>query len=148
MSKIDVKIKRVLPTAILPYQATGGAAGLDLCACLEEELELRPGQRVKIPTGLAIQLPGDEVVALVCARSGLAAKHGLTLTNGVGVIDSDYRGEIQVLLTNMGNETVFIRHGERIAQMLFVPVLPASLSVVEELESTERGGGGFGSTGI
>ena len=147
MNSIDVRIKQISPQSKVPQYATDGSAGLDLCACLEADVEVKSGERVKIPTGLAIQLPGVQVVALVCARSGLAAKYGLTLTNGVGVVDSDYRGEIQVLLTNTGNDTVIIHQGDRIAQLLFVPVCLAKLSVVEDLDLTERGNGGFGSTG-
>lgn len=150
--EIVVKVKRIhsretdLEVA-LPAYATPGAAGMDVCACLREEIVIPPGQRGKIPTGLAIELPGPEVVALVCARSGLAAKHGISLTNAVGVIDSDYRGEIQILLSNHGSEAFTVKHGDRIAQMLFAPVFLARMVEADALEDSERGGGGFGSTG-
>ncbi len=131
-----------------PHYATAGAAAVDLKACLEHSMLLKAKGQVKVPTGIAIQLPGPHVVALVFARSGLAAKHGINLTNGVGVIDSDYRGEVQVLLTNHGEEDFTINHGDRIAQMAFLPVFAARFVQMDELEDTERGAGGFGSTGV
>ena len=149
---IEVKIKKVNiineREGIIPYYATAGAAGADLYAYTGQEIFIKPGERVSIPTGIAIELPSPKVVALVFARSGLAAKKGLALSNGVGVIDSDYRGEIAVLMTNFGQEDVHIKHGERIAQMLFVEVAIASFVAVEELGDTVRGSGGFGSTGL
>lgn len=147
---IDVKFKRVREDleVILPSYATPGSAGVDLHACLEQDLEVQPGQRVRVPTGWAMELPGPQVVGLVFARSGLAAKYGLALGNGVGVIDSDYRGEIQVLMVNQGAEAVVIHPGERIAQMVFIPVWHARLTETASLSETERGGGGFGSTGV
>lgn len=148
---IEVKVKKVSnennSEGIIPYYATAGAAGADLYACMNQEMIISPGERVRIPTGIAIELPGSNVVALVFARSGLADKKGLALSNGVGVIDSDYRGEILVLMTNFGQEDVIIKHGERIAQMLFVEVAIASFVAVNELGDTARGTGGFGSTG-
>lgn len=139
----------------LPTYATGGSAGMDLRACLDEPVELpgtadassgRPNSAL-IPTGLAIALPGPDYAALIFARSGLAVKHGLALSNGVGLIDSDYRGELKVGLVNLSPEPYTIRPGERIAQLVIVPVAQASLTVVSELDDTARGSGGFGSTG-
>ncbi len=148
---IEVKVKKVgnvnNSEDIIPHYATAGAAGADLYASINQEMIITPGERVRVPTGIAIELPGPEVVALVFARSGLADKKGLALSNGVGVIDSDYRGEIAVLMTNFGQEEVIIKHGERIAQMLFVEVAIASFVAVNELGDTARGSGGFGSTG-
>ena len=145
---MDLNVKRTNPYAILPRYATAGAAGMDLSACLPEEpVTLEPGQRALIPTGVAMALPPLHV-GLVFARSGLAVKRGITLSNGVGVIDSDYRGEIRVGLINLGSESVTISHGERIAQLAVLPVVQASLAEAEELDETERGGGGFGSTGV
>jgi dUTP pyrophosphatase len=150
--EITVKIKKFhdgdKPYPQTPFYATPGSAGVDLCACLHEDVTVLPGERAKIPTGIAIELPGSGVVALICARSGLAAKAGITLTNAVGVIDSDYRGEIQVLIINHGSEPFIIKHGDRIAQMLFIPVFLAKLVECSELAESERGSGGFGSTGI
>jgi dUTP pyrophosphatase len=151
-NKITVRIKKVKTGgssgARTPFYASPGAAGADLYACLENDLLVKPGQRVGVPTGIAIELPGPEVAALVFARSGLASKKGLALSNGVGVIDSDYRGEIVVLMVNLGQEEVTVRNGDRIAQMLLIPVCQASFIEAEELGITERGEGGFGSTGI
>jgi len=150
--KIEVKVKPVSPligrTVPLPRYATEGAAGLDLAACIEEPRTLLPGERALIPTGIAIQLPGPHVGAFLFARSGLAARAGIHLANGVGVIDSDYTGEILCAVVNGGSEPFEIRPGDRIAQMVFLPVYVADLMVVEELEPTGRGAGGFGHTGI
>lgn len=121
---------------------------MDLHACLESPVTLGPGERTRIPTGIALQLPSADVVALVYARSGLAWRHGIGLPNGVGVIDSDYTGEIQVLLTNFSDRPFVIEPGDRIAQVVFAPVWLASLRQVEELDQTERGRKGFGSTGV
>ena len=146
---IIVKIQKITKgSLVLPKYATAASAGVDLCAELKEQLIINPGDNVKIPTGLAIELPDRQVVALVFARSGLASRHGIGLTNGVGVIDSDYRGEIQVLMYNSGPQPVIINSGDRIAQMVFMPVLHAQFEEVTELQDTERGTGGFGSTGI
>ena len=146
---ITVKIKKMTNTSlVLPTYATPASAGVDLHAELKERVVVNPGENVKIPTGLAIELPDQKVVALVFARSGLASRHGIGLTNGVGVIDSDYRGEIQVLMYNSGPQPVIINSGDRIAQMVFMPVLHALFEEVAELQDTVRGTGGFGSTGI
>jgi len=147
LERIAVKFQRLQPGVKVPKYATAGAAGIDLCALLDKELVLKPGEIIKVPTGLAIELPGPNVVAIVCARSGLASRYGITLANAVGVIDSDYRGEIQIPLINLGSELYVIKNGERIAQMLFLPVYLADLVAVTELGATGRGTGGFGSTG-
>ncbi len=141
---LSPKIGREIPA---PYYASTGAAAMDLCACIDEPLELLPGQLATIPTGIAIALPSSEWVALVFARSGLGVKHGVSLSNGVGVIDSDYRGEIKVGLTNLSTTAYTISPGERIAQLAVTPVVRAQLQWTEELDQTERGRGGLGSTG-
>lgn len=130
-----------------PSYATLGSAGLDLCAAIDADIVLKKGEMVLVPTGIAIALPDSGCVAYVFARSGLATKHGIMLSNGVGVIDSDYRGEVKVGLTNIGQSDYTIKCGDRIAQMVFSPVLHASFIVTDELNQTERGKGGFGSTG-
>ena len=142
-----IQVKRLRPEAVLPQRATEGSAGMDLCACLSQPLTLAPGDLAKIPTGLAIALPGPECAAFLFARSGLGVKHGICLSNGVGVVDSDYRGEIQVGLCNVGKEPYTISPGDRIAQLAVVPVVQARLTVCEELPDSGRGAGGFGSTG-
>ena len=145
---MTIHVKRTNPCSILPRYATGGAAGMDLSACLmEEPITLAPGERALVSTGIAMAVPPLHV-GLVFARSGLAVKRGIALSNGVGVIDSDYRGEVKVGLINLGSEAATIRHGERIAQMVILPVVQANPIEVEELTDTERGIGGFGSTGL
>ena len=141
---VSPKIGRELPW---PQRATAGSAGLDLAACIEEDIIISPRQLMKIPTGIAIALPGPEYVALVYARSGLGIRHGVTLSNGVGVIDSDYRGEIQVGLTNLSDRPYTIHPGDRIAQLVVTPVVLPELERVEALDDIGRGAGGFGSTG-
>ncbi|HIU35724.1 MAG TPA: dUTP diphosphatase [Candidatus Fimenecus excrementigallinarum] len=142
-----LKITKVRAGAKIPARATQGSAGLDLCACLDEPLTLRGGEAVRIPTGLAVQLPSERYAAFVFARSGLATKHGIGLTNAVGVIDSDYRGEIQVGVINQFAESYTISPGERIAQLVVMPVSVMPVEECETLDETERGAGGFGSTG-
>ena len=138
LKAVSPKIGRELPW---PQRATTGSA------CIEEDIIISPRQLVRIPTGIAIALPGPEYVALVYARSGLGIKHGIALSNGVGVIDSDYRGEIQVGLTNLSDKPYTIHPGDRIAQLVVTPVVLPQLEWVEELDDTDRGTGGFGSTG-
>lgn len=148
-NSLTVKITRVNNSTLkLPEYATPASAGVDLCADLPGPLAVKPGESVKIPTGIAIQLPGPQVVALVFARSGLASRYGINLTNGVGVIDADYRGEIQVLIRNMGEQVFTVNPGDRIAQMVFMPIFRGIFAEVSQLEETARGRGGFGSTGI
>ncbi len=146
---MDLRVKRLCAGAFLPGRATPGSAGMDLRACCGEDgILLQPMQRVLVPTGLAIELPGPDYVALVFARSGMALRQGLALANGVGVIDSDYRGELQVLVVNLSQQPVRVAHGERIAQLLIMPVaLPQMIELVN-LSDTARGTGGFGSTGV
>ncbi|MCB9543958.1 MAG: dUTP diphosphatase [Myxococcales bacterium] len=130
----------------LPTRATAGAAGLDLCAALRDPVVLAPGERRAIPTGFAIELPPDHE-AQIRPRSGLALRHGLTVLNAPGTIDADYRGELSVLLVNLGADPVRIERGDRIAQLVVAPVTPVEPVEVEALSSTPRGAGGFGHTG-
>ena len=146
--KIDVKIK-LTRGAKAPEYATVGSAAVDLRAALEGgEVVIEPGQKMMIPTGIAISSGRDDVVAIIAARSGLGAKKGITMANGIGVIDSDYRGEISVTLRNMSEVPFVVADGDRIAQMMFMPVIQASFLEVDELDETDRGTGGFGSTGV
>ena len=144
---IEIKALALKAGASLPTYATKGSAGADLCAFIDESIIIEVGQRVLIPTGIALELPhGYE--AQVRPRSGLAAKAGVTVLNSPGTIDSDYRGEITVILINHGSEPFIVQHGERIAQLIIAPVVQASFSFSPLLDSTERGSGGFGSTGV
>lgn len=147
MQNLTVHYKVLDSRAKVPAYATAGAAAADLCAVLDQPLTLAPMQRALVPTGLAIQLPGPEAVALIYARSGLSIKHGLCLANGVGVIDSDYRGELKVPMINLGGEAYTIQPGERVAQLCIAPVFTAAFLPAEQLDETARGAGGFGSTG-
>lgn len=133
--------------AIAPKRATAGSAGYDLCACISEPIILNPGKRTSIPCGVAIELPSNKYAAFIFARSGLGVKKGITLSNGVGVVDSDYRGEIGVGLCNLSEEAYTIQPGERIAQMVIMNVETPMLNLCENLNETSRGEGGFGSTG-
>jgi dUTP pyrophosphatase len=146
---VEVRIRR-LPHAeglSLPGYATDGAAGADLCAAVEADLTIEPGDRVAVPTGLVLEIPhGYE--GQVRPRSGLAIKAGLTVVNAPGTIDSDYRGELKVLMINLASEPVTIGRGDRIAQFLVAPVTRASFIETEDLTVSERGEGGFGSTGV
>ena len=144
---MQLKIKKVNENAKIPFRATQGSAGMDLCACIDAPLTLGGGETAVIPTGIAIALPSDEMGAFVFARSGLAIKHGIGLLNSVGVIDSDYRGEIKVGVINQISEPYTIEPGERIAQLVIMPVCPLAPVEVENLDDTARGEGGFGSTG-
>jgi dUTP pyrophosphatase len=145
---MQVKV-RVLPHASglpLPAYATAGAAGADVCAALEDPLEVPPGARVAVPTGLVLEIqPGWEIQ--VRPRSGLAIRAGLTVVNAPGTVDSDYRGEVKVLLVNLGSEKVVVERGDRVAQLVVAPVTQARFVEVEELADSDRGAGGFGSTG-
>ena len=147
MEEKRVRYKLLDPRAKAPAYATPGAAAADLCAVLDAPLTLAPGQRALIPTGFAIELPGPECVALIYARSGLAVKHGISMANCVGVVDSDYRGEVKVALVNLGAEAYTVQPGERVAQLCIAPVWQAVFTPAEALSDTERGAGGFGSTG-
>lgn len=146
---MQLKIKRVRsnPDLALPAYQTPGSAGMDLCADVKEEIVLQPGERTLVPTGLSIELPlGYE--AQIRPRSGLALKHGISMVNTPGTIDSDYRGEIGVILINHGRDAFAIKRGERIAQMVIATVVQAEIIAVDELELSSRGAGGFGSTGV
>lgn len=142
-----LKIKKLRENAKIPVRATPGSAGMDLCACIDSPLTLGGGEKALIPTGIAIALPSPELGAFVFARSGLAIKHGIGLLNGVGVIDSDYRGEVCVGVINQLSEPYTIEPGERIAQLVIMPVSLIPPVEAVELDETERGAGGFGSTG-
>ncbi len=152
MSSLPVKFKKLRPDAKIPAYQTPGAAACDLSAAIDAPLTVEPGARTLIPTGLALDFGASSadtsVVALIFARSGLAVKRGLALSNGVGVIDADYRGEIKVAVVNLGAEPVTVEPGDRIAQMAFFPVLRAAFEEVPEISDTERGAGGFGHTGV
>ena len=141
---LDARIDREIPA---PRYATDGAAAMDICACLDAPLTIPAGERAVIPTGIAIALPSKEYVALMFVRSGLGIKKGICLSNGVGVIDSDYRGELRVGLSNRSNEDYTIMPGDRISQLMVVPVMCPIPVFVDELDETERGEGGLGSTG-
>jgi len=142
----EITVKAVARGA-LPVYETEGSAGMDLKARLDSPVALEPGKRALIPTGLSIEIP-EGYEAQVRARSGLAAKYGIGLVNGVGTIDSDYRGEIKICLINHGDETFTVNDGDRIAQLVFAGYTRAKFEVVNELEVTERGEGGFGHTGV
>lgn len=143
---MDLKIMKVNENATIPFRATNGSAGMDLYACIDEPIVIPAHGHTIIPTGIAISIT-NEYVALVYARSGLAIKHGITLSNCVGVIDSDYRGEIKVGLVNQRDENYTIDPNERIAQLVITPVATPDIIECETLDDTNRGNGGFGSTG-
>lgn len=131
----------------LPSYATEGSAGLDLRVCIDEPIQIAPGETVLLPTGIAIYIQQPNLAATILPRSGLGHKHGIVLGNLVGLIDSDYQGEIMISCWNRGQDHFTVEPGERIAQLVIVPVVQAEFSVVEEFEETERGEGGFGSSG-
>ena len=148
---MDLKIKALSPKIgseiPTPFYASAGAAAMDLHACTDEAIVIPVGGRRMIPTGIAIGLPSSDYVALVFARSGLGIKHGIAPANCVGVIDSDYRGEIMVGLQNNGDADYTVTPADRIAQLSIMPVIQASIQMVDSLDDTDRGAGGFGSTG-
>lgn len=146
MSEI-FKVRRLRESAKLPFRATDGSAGMDLYACIDSPVTLGAGEKAVISTGIAIELPSAELAAFVFARSGLAIKHGIGLLNGVGVIDSDYRGEICVGVINQLAEPYTIAPDERIAQLVIMPVSLINPVEAQSLDDTARGEGGFGSTG-
>lgn len=141
-----IRVKKLRPGATLPAYGSTGAAGADLTACLEESVTIEPGQTAFIPTGIALEVPAN-CAGLVYARSGMACKQGLAPANKVGVIDSDYRGEVMVALHNHGNQARTVEPGQRIAQLLITPVLTPAYEEAMELSDTARDAGGFGSTG-
>ncbi|MFO1407727.1 MAG: dUTP diphosphatase [Steroidobacteraceae bacterium] len=147
--KLEVRVldRRVGRDFPLPAYATGGSAGLDLRACIDAPLAIAPGETVLIPTGLAIHLDDPGLAAVLLPRSGLGHKHGIVLGNLVGLIDSDYQGQVMVSCWNRGTAAYTVSPGERIAQMVVVPVVQVDLEVVEEFVESRRGAGGFGSSG-
>lgn len=149
MKKIDLKIldPRIGNEFPLPAYATEGSAGLDLRACLDEALTVEPGQTHLVPTGLAIHIADPSLAATILPRSGLGHKHGIVLGNLVGLIDSDYQGQLMVSVWNRGHSTFTIEPGERIAQLVFVPVVQADFNIVSDFDASDRGEGGFGHSG-
>ena len=149
MRRIELKIldPRIGSEIPLPHRATDGSAGMDLRACLDAPLELGPGQTELIPTGIAIHIGDPSLAAVILPRSGLGHRHGIVLGNLVGLIDSDYQGQLYVSCWNRSEDSFTIQPGERIAQLVFVPVVQAGFEVVEEFESSQRNEGGFGHTG-
>ena len=147
MKTIDVKILDPRMKELLPAYATPGSAGLDLRACIDAPLVLEPGQTVLVPTGLAIHVADPGYAAMILPRSGLGHKNGIVLGNLVGLIDSDYQGQLMVSTWNRGNQAFTLQPLDRLAQLVIVPVLQVGFKVVEEFASSERGAGGFGSTG-
>ncbi|MBP1580848.1 MAG: dUTP diphosphatase [Oscillospiraceae bacterium] len=142
-----LKIKRLREGAQLPKRETPGSAGHDLRACIDSDLLIPAGESVRVPTGLAIEMESANFVAIIAARSSMAAKYGITMGNGIGVIDSDYRGDISILLRNCSQEDFMVHPGDRVAQLLLMPVDLPEIVEAEELSQTQRGEGGFGSTG-
>ena len=147
MHKLDVRILDPRLKDNLPHYATAGAAGLDLRACIDAPIELKPGATTLVPSGVAIHLTDPGLAAMVLPRSGLGHKHGIVLGNLVGLIDSDYQGQIFVSLWNRGGSAFTLNPLERIAQLVVVPVLQVQLNLVDDFAASERGAGGFGSTG-
>lgn len=144
---IDVKIKLLRKGATAPVYATPGSAAADLRACIDAPVTLNCGEIVSLPTGIAISTGRSDIAAFIYGRSGLGTKYGVTLANSVGVVDSDYRGEICVSLINRGSEPYTVNPGDRVAQLMFSPVYTAAFAETELLDETGRGSGGFGSTG-
>ena len=149
MQKIQLRIldPRLGNEFPLPHYATDGSAGMDMRACLDEPLELAPGDTHLIPTGLAIHVADTGLAAVLLPRSGLGHKHGVVLGNLVGLIDSDYQGQVFVSCWNRGKKTFIVEPGERVAQMVIIPVVRAEFDIVEDFDTSERGAGGFGHTG-
>ncbi len=143
---MNIRVKKLHPNAILPTYGSAEAAGADLYACLEETVTIEAGQTCFIPTGLSLEVPRG-CAGLIYARSGLACKRGLAPANKVGVVDSDYRGEVKVALHNHSSEPQIVQPGERVAQFIITPVLTPVYEEVDSLTDTDRGAGGFGSTG-
>lgn len=144
---MEIKVKKLNEQAQLPYRATEGSAGADLFAFVPEDVTITPGERKLIPTGIAIEIPDSGYGAFVFPRSSVSSKYGVSLANCVGVVDSDYRGEIKVPLINHSDTAYTVRNGDRIAQMVILPVMLPCYTETDELGDTVRGEGGFGSTG-
>lgn len=142
-----LKIKKLNENAVVPAQATAGSAGMDLSSCLDNDVIIAPGEIKLIPTGLAAAPDTDQCALLIYPRSGLASKHGISLANCVGVVDSDYRGEIKIPLINNSHESFTVTNGMRIAQMIMTPVIIPRIEPADSLDETQRSSGGFGSTG-
>lgn len=142
-----LKVKLLHDNAQLPKRETPGSAGHDLRACITEDMVIAAGSTAHLPTGIAIEMENANYVAIIAARSSMAAKYGITMANGIGVIDSDYRGEISVLLRNQSEQDFVVHPGDRVAQLLLLPVDLPELVECEHLSETQRGNGGFGSTG-
>lgn len=144
---MDIKVKKLNKNAKLPFRATVGSAGADLFACIEEDIILEPNERKLISTGIAIEVPSSEYCAFIFPRSSVSSKFGVSLANCVGVVDSDYRGEVKIPLINHSDEPFLIHDGDRVAQLVIMPVEVPGFIECDELGTTERGAGGFGSTG-
>lgn len=149
MTKIKLKVldERLANQYGIPQYATEGSAGLDLRACMDDEVQLSPGETKLIPTGIAIYIGDPNLAATILPRSGLGHKHGIVLGNLIGLIDSDYQGPLMISCWNRGNDIFTINPGERIAQLVFVPVVQVAFDIVEDFDASERGAGGFGSSG-
>ena len=145
---MQIKIKKLRENAVIPTRATNGSAGMDLYACISSSKKKKKGERVTVPTGISVELPDNNHAVFIFARSGLGIKHGISLSNGVGVVDSDYRGEICVGLINLGNNDYTINPDDRIAQIVVMPVSIPEIVLSDALSETQRNLGGFGSTGI
>jgi dUTP pyrophosphatase len=150
MKKIQVKIldDRLGKEFPLPHHATQGSAGMDLCACIDDGVIINPGECLLVPAGFAMHIEDPAVAAILLPRSGLGHKKGIVLGNLVGLIDSDYQGQVFISVWNRGNDPVEVTPGDRIAQLVFVPVIQAELEVVEGFDESTRGAGGFGHTGV
>jgi dUTP pyrophosphatase len=150
MRKVQIKVidSRLGNQFPMPSHATDGSAGMDLSACIDEKITLLPGETTLIPTGFAMHLLDPELAAIILPRSGLGHKKGIVLGNLVGLIDSDYQGQVFISCWNRGNEKVIIGPGDRIAQLVFIPVVRTEFDIVDDFEETSRGDGGFGHTGI
>ena len=144
---MKLTFKKLSENAVIPTRATSGSAGMDVCACLDEPVVLAPGEIKMIPTGLTAQPDCDDIALLIYPRSGLSTKYGIALANCVGVIDSDYRGEICVGLINQSNRSYTVNPNDRIAQMVIMPVCIPQIDITNDLSETQRSSGGFGSTG-
>ena len=145
---MKLKIKKLNENAVIPERATEYSAGADLFACIENPITIKKGETVKIPTGISAESEDKNIMLAVFARSGLASKFGISLANGVGIIDSDYRGEIAVPLINLGSSDFIIEKNMRIAQLVAIPVIFPEIVQTDSLSDTQRGSDGFGSTGI
>ncbi len=145
---MNIKVKKINKDAKLPFRATEGSAGADLFACINENIIIKPDERKLIPTGIAIELNDINCGAFIFPRSSVSFKSGISLANCVGVIDSDYRGEIKVPLINHSEENFVVHNGDRIAQMVIMPIILPVFEESDEINDTQRGAGGFGSTGV